>query len=60
MDFWIPMAFTVLLEVLAEKGKATKFAARFAKVYVKLENLAKTTPALADAIESQRAKEGGK
>jgi len=59
MDFWIPMAFTVLLEVLAEKGKAEKFSAKFAKLYVKLHRVVQSSPTLQAAVEAAEAKAGG-
>jgi len=58
MDFWIPFAFTILLEVLAQKGKMAQFTDRFAKVYVKIEKTAEGSEVLREAIHKQRVKEG--
>lgn len=59
MDMLISMGFNVVLELLKDKKKLTKFLEVVAKLYVKLEQLRESNPTLAAAIEKKRLKEFG-
>jgi len=58
MDFWTTTAFAILLEVLTKKEKVKQFGSVIAKVYVKIEKLARMDQTLTEAIRLQRSKEG--
>lgn len=56
MDLLISMGVNVVLESLKDKRNFLKFGAAFAKVYVAIERVAATNPALTSLIELARKK----
>lgn len=60
MDLLIEVGISALLSVLRTKKDVRKWEASIAKVYVKIENVAKLDQQLSNAIEMQRNKEGAR
>lgn len=58
MDFWIPIAFSVLLELLKRRSSLDQNLDAVAKVYVKIEKAATSHPTLRQKIVAAREKEG--
>lgn len=56
MGTFIAMGVSLLMEALLEKKEVIKYADKFAKVFVRIERQAESTPPLAAAIERARQK----
>lgn len=56
METLLPLAVTILIEILLDKSKISKHADKIAKVYVKIKTAAESSPTLAAAIERQQNK----
>jgi hypothetical protein len=58
MDFWTSLAFNAVLQILANRQEVGKWYGVLAKVYAKIEGLARVDPRLRSAVEDQLRKEG--
>lgn len=56
MDFWIGIAVSIFLQVLASRKDVEKSADAIAKVYVKTKRVVESNPTLAAAVTRQEAK----
>lgn len=58
MDFWTSLAFNAVLQIVANRKEAGKWFGVLAKVYAKIEGLARIDARLRSSIEDQLRKEG--
>lgn len=56
MDFFISAGVAWLIEALLDRKNVAKFADKFAKVFVKIEQVAESNAVLNTAILKQRSK----